>query len=63
MVCSTPQKSSKNSAIENITVRFATKNNPQGNGLIERGHRIVNEILRINKIGKNENEIQNILYR
>lgn len=32
-----------------IEIKYCIKNNPQGNGLIERRHRIINEILRMNR--------------
>lgn len=34
---------------KNIKIKHATKNNPQGNGIVERRHRIINEMLRMNK--------------
>lgn len=46
-----------------IEICYSTINNPQGNSLVERIHRTINEILRIHKSGKSRKEIEKIIFR
>lgn len=46
-----------------IEICYSTINNPQGNSLVERIHRTINEILRIHKSGKSRKEIERIIFR
>lgn len=44
-----------------IKTRYTTPNNPTGNGMVERIHRTINEVMRIFKCGSSKYEIEKII--